>query len=794
MKSNDQVLKMQNIRGIMAAKTLLRRREARRQGLYPKKEKVAINVGGKLFETYRDTLKKIPDTRLASLNQMDEGYESEKGIYFFDRNPELFPSILDYYRTGELHFPPNQCGRVVKNELEYWGIDDNLISRCCWRRYQEYKEEIEKMDIIEKAFNWSSGMEPDEDNSSVTITPWWTIRHKIWVFLEDPNSSTTAKLWAFLMYIFIIASVVLACLDTEPFFRVDAVTPGNITGINNTRHIMFATTDTHSAIVVADILMNAFFTVEVILKMVTTPSVRIFLRMLTSINDIINIICTWVIWIIFFTIGKNHNTTIQDIVFFLSMLRVLRVFRMLNLAKQYRALHVLLLAIRSSFKELFLLIALISMGMVVFACLMYYIEINYETSDFISIPFGFWWSIITMTTVGYGDVHPQTPLGYMVGAVCAICGLICTGLPIPIIGHKFNQYYQCAHLEQSLKTQQKKGNYREYVDSSDDMFSSTGSLSLPQIIQVAPPPNKRKRSKSSGSLAKKVHLKPRKYSASAGENSTLQVSKGIKRANMPLISIVNSSFESLRDQETRQGALSRASEVTETTLINFKDSPSKKKQVSTDKDKNDTLDANENAIKKFVGTGSPKNLKGNQVKKTIGLVKDKILSKSTNRLRKISNGSRGSRKITPPSPRNNKISSELLVNNSPSSIKSQPNGPNSSSGTSHKPISRSDSAGYVSGGDDASVLTQNAQNSSNELFPPKTLHNDERMDSALKKPNIELKSWNVIRTDSPVPMSTKSSPCSSRSSSISLVSSHVVCNESEEVPKLVVNSMSAQNA
>ena len=53
-------------------------------------------------------------------------------------------------------------------------------------------------------------------------------------------------------------------------------------------------------------------------------------------------------------------------------------------------------------------------GMVIFSTLIFYAEFN-RPQQFEDIPTGFWWAIVTMTTVGYGDVHPTTPYGYVVG-------------------------------------------------------------------------------------------------------------------------------------------------------------------------------------------------------------------------------------------------------------------------------------------------------------------------------------------------------------------------------------------
>ncbi|XP_074596543.1 potassium voltage-gated channel protein Shaw-like [Brevipalpus obovatus] len=87
--------------------------------------RVILNVGGIRFETYRTTLRKIPATRLSRLTESLANYDPVLNEYFFDRHPGVFAQILNYYRTGKLHYPTNVCGPLFEEELEFWGLDAN---------------------------------------------------------------------------------------------------------------------------------------------------------------------------------------------------------------------------------------------------------------------------------------------------------------------------------------------------------------------------------------------------------------------------------------------------------------------------------------------------------------------------------------------------------------------------------------------------------------------------------------------------------------------------------------------
>ena len=73
--------------------------------------KVSINVSGRRFEAWRATLEKFPDTLLGS-DEKEFFYDEINDQYFLDRDPDNFKNVLNYYRTGKMHFPRTDCIQV----------------------------------------------------------------------------------------------------------------------------------------------------------------------------------------------------------------------------------------------------------------------------------------------------------------------------------------------------------------------------------------------------------------------------------------------------------------------------------------------------------------------------------------------------------------------------------------------------------------------------------------------------------------------------------------------------------
>ncbi|KAL5016665.1 hypothetical protein ScPMuIL_006254 [Solemya velum] len=234
-------------------------------------ETVKLNIGGKFYETTMKTLNRYQHTRLGSLTTRSEEYNPEKQCFFFDRNPEIFNWILDYYRTGQLHFPDNVCGASLRQELQFWNIEEEEVSECCWKSYYQYQDEMEVIAKLKE--NFTSTITADETASNRTVV-------RMWLFLDRPDSSRAAKMFNHVYLFFVLLSSVTYCLASHPMFRVDkeilldldVQLQGRLDEINNKKILLFYNTDEHPAIYIINKTCMCFFTLE--LFFISSPALR----------------------------------------------------------------------------------------------------------------------------------------------------------------------------------------------------------------------------------------------------------------------------------------------------------------------------------------------------------------------------------------------------------------------------------------------------------------------------------------------------------------------------------------
>lgn len=144
----------------------------------------------------------------------------------------------------------------------------------------------------------------------------------------------------------------------------------------------------------------------------------------------------------------------------LRYLRVFRLLRVFKLTRYSRAMQLLLNVFKEERYSLFAAFSVLFIIMLVAACAMYTLEKDLQPEHFSSIPQAMWWSLVTLTTVGYGDVTPITGLGKLFGGLITIVGIGMVALPAGILASGFSeqlsrrrQFYQLA-LDQAYQNGQ----------------------------------------------------------------------------------------------------------------------------------------------------------------------------------------------------------------------------------------------------------------------------------------------------------------------------------------------------
>jgi hypothetical protein len=155
---------------------------------------IVINVGGVRHEILQTTLQKMPTSRLARLNEQSVNYRKSLNEYYFDRHPGIFATILNVYRTDELHVPQDVCGPAFKLELDFWHLEEHQIQECCWIRYNEdanAKHTLKK--LTDKYRQDNEQIFLSESEGCCTRSSWQGVRRAVWQFLDYPLSSRGAK-------------------------------------------------------------------------------------------------------------------------------------------------------------------------------------------------------------------------------------------------------------------------------------------------------------------------------------------------------------------------------------------------------------------------------------------------------------------------------------------------------------------------------------------------------------------------------------------------------------------------
>ncbi|XP_047245439.1 potassium voltage-gated channel subfamily D member 2-like [Girardinichthys multiradiatus] len=382
---------------------------------------IVLNVSGTKFQTWRDTLERYPDTLLGS-SERDFFFHEESKEYFFDRDPDIFRHVLNFYRTGKLHYPRQECISAYDEELAFFGIIPEIIGDCCYEDYKDRRRENQER------------IQDDEENDHTNdlVSPDASFRETMWRAFENPHTSTMALVFYYVTGFFIAVSVMANVVETVPCGA--AANRIKVTSCGERYALAFFCLDTACVMI---------FTVEYLLRLVAAPSRYKFVKSVMSIIDVVAIMPYYIGLVM---------TDNEDVSGAFVTLRVFRVFRIFKFSRHSAGLRILGYTLKSCASELGFLLFSLTMAIIIFATVMFYAEKG-SGSKFTSIPAAFWYTIVTMTTLGYGDMVPKTIIGKIFGSICSLSGVLVIALPVPVIVSNFSRIYHQSQRAEKRRAQ-----------------------------------------------------------------------------------------------------------------------------------------------------------------------------------------------------------------------------------------------------------------------------------------------------------------------------------------------------
>jgi len=277
-----------------------------------------------------------------------------------------------------------------------------------------------------------------------------TLREEIFEFFENPDHSCSAKWYSISMMLLIIAATVTFVLESEAVSETGILYGMGVLGFLEK----------------FELISVVIFTVEYLVRLACCPCGRYGpLSFVLAPSNIIDLIACLPYWIQQ-ALGGGSGLG------FMRIIRLVRVFRVVKAGKYSSGLAMFSGALRASVETLAILLFTISLAVIILSSLMYLVEgevgnpnstsydpglleaagVSGETQLFCygTIPRTFWWAVVTMTTVGYGDCFPVTLVGKIVCMLTALAGVLILALPITVVGSNFQKMVDI-HQDDSLQ-------------------------------------------------------------------------------------------------------------------------------------------------------------------------------------------------------------------------------------------------------------------------------------------------------------------------------------------------------
>ena len=228
------------------------------------------------------------------------------------------------------------------------------------------------------------------------------LKNKLHTIIYEADTPM-GKLFDVVLLILILVSVILVMLES-------------VTSID---------THYHDLLYFGEWVITIFFTIEYILRIITVKKASNYIF---SFYGIIDLLSTIPLYLSFILAGSNALLAVRA-------LRLLRVFRILKITRYMGEANKLNKALRDSKPKILVFLFAVLILSIIAGTIMYLVE--GEQSGFVSIPTSVYWCIVTLTTVGFGDIAPVTPLGQFIAAIIMIMGYGIIAVPTGIVSAEY---------------------------------------------------------------------------------------------------------------------------------------------------------------------------------------------------------------------------------------------------------------------------------------------------------------------------------------------------------------------
>ncbi|RMX56857.1 hypothetical protein pdam_00006320 [Pocillopora damicornis] len=369
-------------------------------------QKVTINVRGEMFETFEHTLSRFPRTLLGSQTKRNRFYNPIRREYYFDRDKAVFNSILFYYQSnGILSKPETVSYEIFSSELKFFQLDGF---------YEDSDEELDAQ--------LAAAARRKATESLPCLRKFNRTRRNVWRFFDQPITPAERTYTKFSL-ILTVLSLVSLCLESLPELPKKPDQLHNQEG-NSTMEAV----DYDIVWSSVEVVFTIWFTVELILRSLCAPKIAQFVISFSFLVEITALSPLYVKIVVKNVTGQDASHVVPD-----QILRCLRLARLLKLKRYSVSIRLLFETIVDSREHM--------------SFFVYFSEGEGESSQFTSIPATFWFTIITLSSVGYGDFVPTSAIGKLVGTFCCIGGTVAMFCFTPVLFTEFRKSWQRYYAE-----------------------------------------------------------------------------------------------------------------------------------------------------------------------------------------------------------------------------------------------------------------------------------------------------------------------------------------------------------